>query len=99
MDESIYRHAQSMAIIPPKLPFAPEEAADKPAKRATMPVAVIWRGYEECFLIPETALTMPNLRPSLSEIQPKINIPTNMPRNDNQSTERYEKQGGMNPRS
>lgn len=40
-NQPTYRQAQSIAIIPPKLPFAPEEAADKPAKTATIPVAVI----------------------------------------------------------
>lgn len=37
----IYRQAQSIAIIPLKLPFAPEEAADKPAKTVTIADAVI----------------------------------------------------------
>jgi len=30
-----------MESIPPRLPLAPLEAADKPEKRATIPVAVI----------------------------------------------------------
>ena len=33
-------------------------------------------------VIPETTLTMPNLRPSLSDIQPKVNMPTSMPKGD-----------------
>ena len=31
-----------MASIPPRLPWAPLEAADKAEKKATIPVAVIW---------------------------------------------------------
>lgn len=36
-----YRHALSIANIPPRLWCAPEEAAQSKEKKATMPVAVI----------------------------------------------------------
>ena len=38
-----YRHALSIASIPPR-PLALEEAAERPENRATIPVAVICRG-------------------------------------------------------
>lgn len=36
--------ALNMLRVPPTLPFAPEEAAERPEKRATIPVADICRG-------------------------------------------------------
>jgi hypothetical protein len=63
MQKYIYRQAVSMANIPPTLLFAPEEAADRMEKRATIPVAVI----------------IPNLRPTLSDIQPNVSIPKMVP--------------------
>ena len=41
-----HRHAFSMANIPPKLPFAPLDAAERPEKSATIPVASICRVTE-----------------------------------------------------
>ena len=38
-----YRQALSMASIPPRLWWAPDEAADSKEKKATMPVAAIYR--------------------------------------------------------
>ena len=40
--EDAYRQALSMASIPPKLWFAPVDAAERREKNATMPVATIW---------------------------------------------------------
>ena len=40
-----YRQALSMASIPPRLWWAPDEAADSKEKKATMPVAAIYRGH------------------------------------------------------
>ena len=40
---SAYRQALSMASIPPRLWWAPDEAADSREKKATIPVAAIYR--------------------------------------------------------
>lgn len=69
-----------MESIPPRLPWAPLDAADNPENRATMPVAVIWvmhgvRQKKECNEQRQSRstiemsgcrqLTIPNFRPKV----------------------------------
>ena len=43
-----HRHALSIANIPPKLPWAPDEAAERAEKKATIPVAAICEMNIDC---------------------------------------------------
>lgn len=74
----------SIASIPPTLWCAPVEAADSPENNATMPVAVIYahdvvRVFTALYETGE--LTIPNLRPILSDKYPNKSIPTTVPAN------------------
>lgn len=74
------RIALSMANRPSVLPCAPLDAAERPEKSATIPVAVICKRLslkDRYELVP--GRTIPNLRPSLSDMKPNDIMPRTVP--------------------
>lgn len=75
-----YRQVHNIASIPLTLSFEPVDAADRAEKMETIAAADIFtRESDKLAIYFAVRRTIPNLRPSLSEIHPNESMPTTVP--------------------